>query len=141
MSLVTEREMIETHFKDLWFDTINGVYRTPVQWEDITVETSDTSPWVAIKILNGQEANRSVGTPGSNIVRAVGVLTIQVHIPSGFGSAQFRTYADDIMAQFRNTVLGNIRFMPPYVSGGSIKVGNFSSWTIMCPFTRDEFNG
>lgn len=141
MSLQTEREMIETHLREGWFDELNQTQRTKIQWEDIPIEPSNNEVWLAVSILNGQASNKSVGSPGSNIVRSAGVFAIRVNVPSGLGSSQFRDHADDLMDLFRNTVLGNVRFMPPYVSGGLTKMGNFSTWTIMCPFTRDEFNG
>lgn len=134
MSLATERELIEKHLQTNWATT-------RIQWEDVKLTPADGETWVAVTIINGQAAQRSVGAPGTNIVRSAGVLAIRVFVPEGQGSAQFRIIADGLTALFRNTELENIRFMIPYVSGGATTMDNYSVWTVMCPFTRDEFNG
>lgn len=134
MSLVTERQNIEEYFQTEW------AARTPVEYEDVKIEPPNVV-WLQFNILNGQGAQMSVGTPGSNIVRDTGVLAIRVNVPSMQGSAPFRAVADDILTLFRNKTLGNVRFKIPYVSGGFQTVGLYSTWTVMCPYTRDEFNG
>ena len=139
MSLETEQTLIEQYLMDSW--VIGSSPRTKIQWEDIDVKPGDGESWLQVNILNGEEAQRSVGAPGTNIVRGVGVLAVRVNVPPGQGSKPFRALADILMGLFRNRELENIRFMVPYVSGGFRTVGQYSVWTIMCPFTRDEFNG
>lgn len=141
MSLVTERQNIEEYFQDNWVTGSPASPRTPVEYEDVKIEPPANTLWLQFNILNGQGAQMSVGTPGSNIVRNSGVLAIRVNVPSMQGSAPFRAVADDIQTLFRNTTIGNVRFTIPYVSGGFTTMGAYSTWTIMCPFTRDEFNG
>lgn len=133
MSLTTERKIIENHISANLADL-------QIEYEDLKI-TPALDPWLQVNILNGQEVQKSAGTPGTNIVRAVGVLAVRVNVLAGRGSNAFRVVADRVMDLFRNVELENIRFMIPYVSGGFQTVGNYSQWTIMCPFTRDEFNG
>lgn len=135
MSYETERQLIETAFQTGWAD------RTPVQYDDITFEAPEGDPWVRITILDGQGRQASVGAPGANIVRHVGVVAIQVHCPKGSGQARFTPFAQGVEDIFLNRTIENLRFTVPYISGGAIQNGAFTSRTIMCPFTRDEFNG
>ena len=135
MSYETERQLIETAFQTGW------AARTPVQYGDVTIDAPDGNDWVRVSIINGQNQLASVGSPGSNIIRHAGVVAVQVHCPQGSGQARFTPFAQAVEDIFRNQVMENLRFAVPYVSGGAIQNGAFTSRTIMCPFTRDEFNG
>lgn len=135
MSYETERQLIETEFQTQWAG------RTPVQYGDIAIDAPDGDDWVRITILNGQGTQGSVGSPGSNLVRHTGVVAIQVHCPLGSGQARFTPFAQAVEDIFRNKTIENLRFGIPYVSGGAIQNGAFTSRTMMCPFTRDELNG
>jgi len=135
MSYETERVIVQTAFVNAWGSL------TPVQYDDEDFTAPEDQVWCRVSILNGEAQNRSVGAPGSNVIRHVGVVAIQVHVPTGAGQVGFTTYAEAIEAAFRNRTIENVRFLVPYVSGAPQEMGAFTSRTMMCPFTRDEFNG
>lgn len=130
------RAAIEGRFATQW---MNGSQpRTPIGWDGHTFTPVKNS--VRLTILDGEGRNASVGSPGSNVVRHVGVLAIQVFTEGGKGTAASRTYEDLIAAIFRNVTIDGIRFSVPYVSG-SVEEAPFLIRTVMIPFNSDAFNG
>jgi hypothetical protein len=140
MSYASERKLIETLFKNEWVLS-GGAARTPVVYDQQVKDMTSTKvTWVRLSILSGEASQGSVGAPGNNLKRHAGTVAIQINTPAGKGSAEARDLADAVEAIFNNTLVENIRFTSTYSGGSPELLGAWSSWTIWCPFTRDEFN-
>lgn len=138
MSYASERANIEELFKLFWRDD-NDDPLTPVAWDLQSFDETEES-WVRINILSGAGEQITVGSPGSNVARYAGVVALQINTPIGTGSAESRALADKIEEIFLNQSIGGIRFRIPYPAGSAEENGRWSTWTIWCPFTREEFN-
>lgn len=134
MGYKDERRIIESRFKTLWAD------RTPVAYADVPYVASAIVPWVHLVGLPGGAEQASVGDPGSNLTRSAGVVTVRVHTPGGQGTDLVRELADHVCDIFRSVTVENIRFMIPYASDSSEQGSSWVSWTVFCPFSRDDFN-
>jgi hypothetical protein len=140
VSYETERVLIETWFQSEWKKG-DGSLLTPVAYDDkdFTAPAVDV-PWVRLNLLDGDALQGSVGVPGVNLKRYIGSVAIQINTKAGAGSSKARILADKVESVFNNKVLENIKFGVTYSGGAPTVAGGFSSRTIWCPFTRDEFN-
>ena len=131
MSYAGERNAIVGRFNSHW----NA--RTPVAWPNWGFTVPDRGAWVRLAILNGDATQRSIGNPGANVHRHVGVITVQVFVPIDSGTHTARDLADDAAAIFRNQRFDGIRCDVPSVR----EVGPDDIWfqvNMSCPFRRDE---
>ena len=141
MTLETERIAIEGRWQTLWVDTGSPpAALTPVGYskQDFTQTVGGNS--VRLTINDGMAEARSIGSPGTNLVRNNGSITIQIYVPGGAGEATMRPLAETAQGIFRNVVFGGIRCRVPYVSG-TTENAPFLVWNIVAPFVRDELNG
>ena len=137
MSFAAERAAIETRFAQQWMD--GGAPRTPIGWDGQPFDPPESGPSVRLTIVNGQGLNKSMGTPGTNIVRHSGVVMIQIFSPSA-GTAPIRELLDHLEPIFTNWRSGQILFRSMSVS--SLEVDPpFRMMTASFPFQRDAFTG
>ena len=141
MGYQSERQLIETRFQTLWVDGVGGPL-TPVAYDKQTTDNFEAAddPWVRIRIMSGYGERITVGAPGNNGKRHAGVLAVQINTLVGTGSEESRALADKLEPMFQNVLVENIRFDVPYPADEEVINGRWSSWTIFCPFTRDEYN-
>lgn len=143
MSYASERQDIETLFKNEWVLS-GGAPLTPVAYDDqdfdaVPLEQSGTA-WVRLTIHSGDAEVTSVGSPGSNTKRHAGAVSIQINVAAGRGSREARLLADKVEEIFNCRIDGGIRYSATYSGGSPERSGVWSTMTIWCPFTRDEFN-
>lgn len=135
MSLETERAAIEGRFKTAW-DSAYPSWK--VGYDDHGFEFTANSARVTIH--DGEAQQISFGNPGTNLVRHVGVIMIEIAVAGGKGSAGIRSIADAAMTVFRNQTFGGVRCRIPYPAGKRSEPP-LLIWTLACPFERDEYNG
>ncbi len=142
MSYALERQTIETLFSEGWLDDSVSppVPLTPVYYDGHSANPGDIEEWVALDILSGESAQITIGAPGNNAKRHAGVVALRISTRAGEGSRRARELADRAEAIFVNKTEGNVRFGIPYPAGSAEQNGVWSTWTIWCPFTRDDFN-
>lgn len=140
MSFASTRADIETRFKTNWYVSSPSVLRTPIQFDRQAFTPPDSSAWVSLTIIDGRGANASIGAPGVNLVRYVGVVAIKITVPGGEGSAAARALLDAASDIFRNWFSSGLRFGIPY-PGDPIEAPPVYSVTLFCPFERDEKHG
>lgn len=129
--------------------TISGVFKAGFEATHPTIKIAwpnapfdkpvPNEPWVRFALLNGDAFQASMGAPGANTYRHVGVIDISIYVPEKWGEAPARSYADEIAAIFRNYNSGGIRCRAPRlrVLGNSID----EAWyriTVSIPFERDS---
>jgi hypothetical protein len=66
---------------------------TPVAWPDVSF-TPPNGTWVRFSMKNNIGHQASMGSPGSNLFRRRGIITIQVFQKEGQGSTDARTKAE-----------------------------------------------
>ena len=121
--------------------------RTPVAWPNVDYEPTTGVSWVRFNVVNGEAAQASIGAPGNNIVRHVGMAVVQIFVPVHQGEGAARALADCVVELFRGLSLAGYRFKPAYAGGVSASFGQQSyslvdGWhqlNVTVPFTRDEF--
>lgn len=147
MSYDAEREAIEAYFIENWSEG-------PVGPDGHVFTPSENA--VRLTIQSGQPMVKSVGRPGTNRVRHPGVLQLELYVPSGVGSSNWRVQAQTIESLFTNIDLDDtgelsttnedvfLRFgrfgMIPYISS-VLREPPWTRVTINAPFTRDENKG
>ena len=138
MTLETERIAIEGRFQTLWVEGSPAAAITPVGYS--SQPFTPTASSVRLTIRDGMAEAQSIGSPGTNLVRNVGIIIIQIFVAGGAGEATMRPLAETAQGIFRNVVFGGIRCRVPYVSGMT-EEPPFLIWNIVAPFVRDELNG
>lgn len=141
MGYQSERQIIETRFQTLWVDG-SGEPLTPVAYDKQVSDDFELAdkPWVRLRIMSGVGQQITIGAPGNNGKRHAGVLAVQINTLVGTGSEESRALADKLEGFFQNVLVENILFTIPFPADGEVVQGRWSTWTIYCPFTRDEFN-
>lgn len=140
MGFESERAAIETRFRDQWLTGSPAALRTPVGWDRQKFEPPKGQTSVRLTILNGDGFNASLGDPGNNIVRYVGVLAFQIYAPGGVGSDATRELIDLLRPIFTNWRSGTLLFKAMNV-GTAIDLAPFLMTPVNFPFERDEYEG
>ncbi len=99
---------------------------------------SRTAPSTEMVILDAQNQQMSIGAPGSNLVRYVGVVPFSIFTAGGGGSVEANGYADTIMDLYRNQVLTTVHTKIPYPARRE-QDGIFFSMNVIVPYHRDAF--
>lgn len=136
MSYETERNAINDRFKTAWASAYPSM-KVGYDGHKFEFETPSS---VRMVIADGDAQQISFGSPGTNLVRHVGVIMIQIAVTGGAGTATIRPIVDAAMTVFRNVTFGGVRCRIPYVMDRK-EEPPFLIWTIACPFERDEHNG
>jgi hypothetical protein len=141
MTLETERIAIEGRCQTLWLnDDSPPTALTPIGFSSHKFEPTEAGNSARLTIRNGVATAESIGSPGTNLVRNIGVIMIQIFVPGGGGEATVRPLAETAMGIFRNVTFGGITCWVPYVSS-QMEDAPFLIWTVVAPFKRDELNG
>ncbi|MDF1685360.1 MAG: phage tail terminator-like protein [Parvibaculaceae bacterium] len=125
---------------------IQGRFQT--QWAgatDVGYDGHDFTPpedanSVRLTIVDGAGFNRSIGSPGSNLVRYAGSILVQIFVPGGEGAKTVRGLADDVAAIFRNATFDGVRCGISQVQG-RVEEPPFLQWTLSIPFQWDAHHG
>lgn len=99
---------------------------------------SRTSPSIEMVIINGAAKQMSIGAPGSNLVRYVGIAIFSIFTDGGDGDVEANGYADTIMDVYRSQVLATVRTKIPYPVARP-QDGKFFSMDVLVPYHRDAF--
>lgn len=137
MSLVSERAALEDRFKTAW-DSAHASMK--VGYDGHTFEFVKGTTSVRLRIADGDAQQISMGDPGNNLVRNIGVLFVQIATPGGVGTATVRPLEDEVMTLYRNQTFGGVRCRIPYLMD-RVEEPPFLISTIAIPFERDEHNG
>lgn len=138
MSLETERQAIEGRFQTAWAASAYAALKVGYDGHKFEFVKDTTS--VRLTIRDGEAQQISFGNPGTNLVRNVGVILIQIATPGGDGTATVRPIEDFVMTVFRNQTFGGVRCRIPYLIGRD-EQPPFLVSTVVIPFERDEYNG
>ncbi len=144
MDIEQEREVIETRFRDCWMLGDPDTLETQVGFDGHAFQPPTDESSVRLSILNGESFNASMGSPGSNLVRSIGVVHIQIYVPGGkassFPSVEWRRLANKIRPIFTNWKSGGLLFRTMSVGSRQENKPLFKQ-PVTFPFQRDEFNG
>ena len=129
-----ERRVIEQRL-------IAGWTTTPIKFENTKFVQPTNTPWIALRILNGEGFRADLGGSTGARYRFPGVIVVQLFVPDESGIATARQYADTIATLFRSAQFsagasGTITCRTPYVT----TVGNMDGWhqlNLTIPFQRD----
>lgn len=139
MGYKSEFAALATAFKAGWVLT-GGAARTPVAWPNVDFNpASSMAAWVRFNVVNGEAGLASIGVPGGNTRRHVGMIVVQVFVPLNTGAHIAREHADKVLDIFKNYALSGIRCRPGYaVDVGTSEADGWHQMNVTIPFTRDE---
>lgn len=128
----TEFEAIARMFNDGWGET-------PIAWENMDfTPPSPPAAYVQFSVLNGDANQATIGAPGSNIFRHVGMVSINVFTPESTGKAESLRLADMAAAIFRGRTDDGLRFKAPKATPLGVQ-DHYFQVNISVPFARDSF--
>lgn len=102
-----ERALIERHWEQNWVDGTQR--RTVTAYENVPFDVPSATDWARLTILNGDVAQVSSGSPGSNTHRHPGVIQVELYSLAKAGTAGLRRLMDLASEVFRNQSLGDDR--------------------------------
>lgn len=94
MSLVAERQAIETRFATAW--SASSFAATPVQYENTPVPSATS--YVAVSILTGKAQPSEISSTGFS--RNVGVIQFDIYVAADIGSNSARAMAEVMETAF-----------------------------------------
>jgi len=125
-----ERAAIEAKFQTDWADA------TPIAWDNVKHQYTPDESFVELSIINGVADQISLGN--NPLHRHMGIILVKINTPIDNGTGVALTYADTIMAIFRNALtFSGITCRTPRAE----KVGEVDGWyrvNAIMPFQRDE---
>lgn len=101
-------------------------------------KNSRTSPSIEMIIRNGQAKQMSIGAPGSNLIRYVGIVIFSIFTEGGKGDAEANGIADTIMDVYRNQDLTTVHTKIPYPVARK-QDDKFFSMDVFVPYHRDAY--
>jgi hypothetical protein len=128
----TVAQQIETRLRANWLTT-------PVVSQNVSYEP-DGTPFVYFEILGGNAFFATVGVPGGNLHRNVGIIQCHVFVPLNTGDGLAMTYARQIGSIFKGKVLDGVSYNAATIGGGEAAddYGNFWRRTVTIEFLFDE---
>lgn len=133
MSYDTQRNAIQTRFKNLW----QAAYPTiPIVFDNLRADKAPNG-FVALHILNGASVLRGMGA--QQLFRYPGVISVDIFVPAEKGTKLLDQYADTIEGIFRAQSFSGIlcRSVDRRDLG---QQDNFYRVNVSFPFTRDELH-
>lgn len=79
---------LQAHFATEWDEN------TPVAWPDVDFPKPDAT-WCRFNVLQNAGSQASIGSPGSNYFRRIGIITIQVFGKENAGREDVREKANE----------------------------------------------
>ena len=132
MTLETLHNTIRARFET----QIAAANNLPTQYDNDPTEPNKTAIWCRLTINLGGNFQNSIGSPHSNRLTRVGVMTAQLFNAVGKGDKDLLAMADKIEAAFKNVAASNAHFGVPK----TIKVGRTETYwqlNVNCPFYAD----
>jgi hypothetical protein len=98
------------------------------------------TPFVYFETLSGRAFFASIGSPGNNWHRNVGILQMHVFVPKNTGDGTALTYARQLGTVFKGKNIDNIHFGAASIGAGETAddKGNFWRRTVSVDFSFDE---
>lgn len=103
MSFEVAEAAVRAYFTQKWGNL------TPIAWPDVHFTPSSTT-WVRFSMKNNLGFQASIGSPGANLFRRRGIITIQVFQKAGKGSTDARSKADIAANAFLDNALPGFIF-------------------------------
>lgn len=138
-----EYTQIATIFQTEWKEGSPLAPITPIAWPGIPFTVpldanGEPVNHVRFFITNGDVFQISIGAPGSNVFRHVGLLTVKIFTKSGLGELPAKELADKFCAIFRNKTYAGIRFKEPSSVIMGMSDDGFYQINAFCSFERDS---
>lgn len=109
----------------------------PTQYDNDPTEPDKTGLWCRLSINPGDSFQKSIGAPGANYHRTVGVMFAQLFVSVGKGDKALYEMADLIKTAFRCVAASSVHFGEPSIR----KIGrteNYWQLNVNCPFYADD---
>jgi hypothetical protein len=141
MSILTEHVEIGRRFNQEW----NGL--TTISWPNVTFNPPDQLPdskWVRFNILDDPppgapySLQKSIGSPGNNIVRYTGTIVVQCFTGLGKGNLPGLALADKVEQIFNGFIGTNFKCLIGATKDIGVDKNGWYQVNVSIPFYRDE---
>ena len=103
--------IIRTRFQE----RIADVHSLTTQYDNQNLTKPQNKLWCRFTIKDGDTFQKSIGSPDTNIHRAVGVAFAQLFCPIGKGDKDILAMADNIAEAFRGKSVSGVVFKTPSI--------------------------
>lgn len=131
MSYSSEETDIQTRFSTAWGAT------TPVSYPNVDFTPPVDAAWVQFSLLGGAAQQVDLGTTAT--FRNIGVIVVQIFVPTGSGVAVAMGHADSAAAIFRRASFSGVTCRAPAIR--RVGVDDSDTWyqvNVEIPFYRNE---
>lgn len=111
---------------------------TSIAWPDQPFTPPDSETWVRFSMKNNDGFQASMGSPGANRYRRVGVVYIQIFQPAGQGSTDARAKADIAADIFIANALSGVIFKNVNARDIGPDDAGFYQWLVSAEFQYDR---
>jgi len=122
---------VRAYFKTEW----NGL--TPISWPDVNFNKPN-STWVRFSMKNNDAFQASIGSPGNNMHRRIGMVYIQVFQKEGRASTDARAKADAAADIFISNGLNGIQFRNVNARDIGADNNGWYQWNVSAEFEYDR---
>lgn len=130
MSYAAERAAIETRFSTLWAGTPIG----DVVFDNLPYTPVQGTPYVRLSIKPGTSERITIGTREH---RVVGLILVQIFVPTGSGTNAARVLADEAAEIFRDQEFDGVLCRSPSIQNVG-QSGDWAQFNVSVPYKRDE---
>jgi hypothetical protein len=127
---LTELRNLQSRFAGIWVET-------PVQWNNVLIETKGLTEWV--RFVNDSESSvqKSIGSD-PDVYRHFGKIIIEIHVKPNSGASRALQLADLVADIWRSALFKDISMEVPEL----VIEGTREGWyriNVVCPYYRDSF--
>lgn len=101
--------------RNRFIEQIADVYTLTTHYDNQDREKPQDTLWCRFSINDGDTFQKSIGSPGTNIHRAVGVAYAQLFCPIGKGDKAILAMADNVADAFRCISVSGVVFKTPSI--------------------------
>lgn len=134
MSWASMCNTIRSRFKTEVEDTVPLL----TQYDNAKFAPPDNDYWCRLVINMGSTNQRSIGAPGSNRERTIGVLQAQLFGPLDHGDGGLLALADTVRAAFKRVSVSGVTFATPEIPDRGRRSESWWQINVNCPFYSDE---
>jgi hypothetical protein len=112
---------------------------TPIAHKNRKFDVNPAQDWVKLVVNFGDEVQASMGDPGNNYFRQLGVIFVQIYVRPHRGTEDMTTYTDAVNSIWRGAQFGGIVCSAPDTNDLGL-VGDWYQVNVSCEFYYDELH-
>jgi hypothetical protein len=109
---------------------------TDIEYQNIQYDLDRTKSFIRVNIFRGDAPQKTMGGPTGNTFRQLGVIVIQIFVPSDNGTKDANDIASELCTIFRNKQFDGVTCYSPGIND----IGDVEGWyqiNVNCDFHYD----